>query len=123
MTRIAIFLSLLLISGAPGYTRVPAASPESVVPGREWRQADAPGDLGRSTETLDEARRWGESLDTGAVMIDDDAVRTVCPEYPEKEWVVTPRQLPDGHNLHPDAVSNAPLHDTSMKIPGDRTTS
>jgi CubicO group peptidase (beta-lactamase class C family) len=54
-----------------------------------------------------------------STVVDDQAA--IIPHRTQGYLRATPallEELPDGHNLQPGQIYNAPLHDTSMKIPG-----
>ncbi len=65
---------LLLTCYVIATTQLSDVQASDIVPGDSWHKAASPSELGWSTDRLDEARTFSESLDTAALMIIQDGI-------------------------------------------------
>jgi len=66
-----ILLTLLFV--------IPGSSAQERFPGKTWVKAEKPEDLGYSTEKLEAAKKFTETLKTSAVVIVVELKRGLCP--------------------------------------------
>lgn len=73
MVLVWLLAIALACAGCGSRSAAPTAAVE-VYPGAEWSYAERPTDLGWSTEKLELARKYAESIGSAAVMVVDDGV-------------------------------------------------